>query len=197
MTIILTAATLTKNIKAALSTYKSIGDKIHVLTVSCLYHSATTGDTTPLNMLYEGLRSNDQQALKLYVRRTQVITGLDGADPEGLPSETILAALSRSAILDMQKNKFTIREGRGHTSAEASAYADILASRFYVPDGKVDKRVLDRNNFAEVKTLGDDEALKLVLTALKKATTSSDKQTVSISPSLMAKLTKIQEQLAA
>src|SRR5690606_34916737 len=80
-------------ISAAVSAYQSAGEQMHIAAISAIHNTATSGDVTLLNVVYEGLRSNDQQALKLYIRRATIVSGLsltNGPDTvESLPTETM------------------------------------------------------------------------------------------------------------
>lgn len=150
----------------ALKTYTNAGTMIHIAVVSGIYHAAKTGDPVHINRVFSGLRSNDQQAVRLYIRRISAICGLDGGDPEGLPAEKVNQAVRDGSVLAYEKGEFRVIVG--HDTDQAKRLAKLCQSRFISPDGKRDRMVLDRNNFAEVKTLGDQEALAAVIKAAEK-----------------------------
>jgi hypothetical protein len=176
--IIKDGAALNKRMNSTLKTYASVGARIHVEVVSALWHAATNGNPFYINRIYSELRSNDQTAVKLYIRRISAIVGLDGADPEGLPSETVIAAVEQGGILTLKKGEFIVT--KGHTTPQAKAWADLTENRFLNPDGETDRAVLDRNNFAEVKTLGDDAVLDQLMKLVSSTETETDTRKVAI-----------------
>lgn len=180
MTSIITDKTkLSAHIKRALSTYAKVGDAIHVAVVSALHHAAKYGDPQYLTAIYSGLRSNDQTAMKMYLRRVSAIVGLEGENPDGQESEVVIAAVAAGGIVTLEKGEFVITQG--HTSVAAKSTVALCESRLIKPDGKVDRKVLDRNNFAEVKTLGDAEVLDRILKLVADLNKESDTKKVSVS----------------
>lgn len=180
--IIKDGAALNKRINYTLKTYASVGLRIHVEIVSALWHAAAFGNPFYLNRIYSALRSNDQTAVKLFIRRAHVIVGLEGADPAGLPSEVIQAAAEKGAVVKLTKEEFSIVNG--HNTPQAQTLAALCVDRFINPDGKTDKNVLDRNNFAEVKVLGDNEALAQIIKLASSFEESTDTRKVNISKTL-------------
>lgn len=182
----------------ALSSYQKARETMHVAVISALFNTATSGDVTLLNRIYEGLGSNDQTALRLYVRRASIVNGLvmsnGPADIEALDTETMTKMVKLGAIVDFKKGKFSLIQNQN--SDAAKSFATVLESRLLNPDGKRDKMVFERNNFAEHKTLGDADVLKALLkTANEALNNASDNKTYSISAALKAKLGKIKTML--
>lgn len=177
--LIIGASDLKSHIIATLQQYTSNGQAIHQAVVSALYHAAVHGDPSLLNVCYGGLRTNDQQAVKLWIRRAFIVNGLDGGSPEGLAQELIVKACQAGEILSLVKGKFAIVAGPNHP--QSKTLAALCAKRFIKPDGTIDRGVLQRNNFAEVKTLGDVEVLEKVR-SLKKYLKDTDKQKVNLTP---------------
>ncbi len=175
---------ITKNLKA----YKSTGADIHTDFVSSLYHAMKHGDTSLMNRVYNGLRPNDQQAVKLYVRRVFIINGLsmqndlNGTSPNGMETAEIIKACSIGETLSFTKGAFRILAGPN--SDQALSLLKLIESRFIVPDGKTDRRVFDRNNFAEVKTLSDADVLKKIAT-LAAQLKPTETRKVSVSPGVL------------
>lgn len=196
MTIIKDKSKLSKYVTETLAQYISVGDRVHVAFISSLYHAATTGYVETLNTLIAGLRSNDQTALKMYVRRAAAIVGLGGENPDGKDSEVVIAAVEAGGILGVKtKNgvpSFYILEGRGHNSEPAKALAKLCVSRFIDPkEENGDRKVLERNNFAEVKTLGDMDILKAVAKALNSVNSTSETKKVHVSQQTAAFLEEL------
>lgn len=180
LAIIKDADKLCAEIEKTRKAYESVGTKVHRDVVSAVYVAATTGNTVPINKIYGLLRSNDQQAVKLWVRRIQIINGISpDFNPDDAPmhSDFIQAALADGSVLTLKKNEFTIVQGP-NTQA-ATDMANLLVNRMINPDGKRDFRVLSRNNFAETKTLGDTDVLSALMKAAKAE--SSDKKEYHIS----------------
>lgn len=178
--IITDGAKLNTRINSTLKTYASVGARIHVEFISALWHAATNGNPFYLNRLYAALRSNDQQAAKLFIRRAHAIVGLEGENPDGLSSEVIQAATEKGEVVKLTKGEFTVVSG--HTSPAAQMLAKLCIDRFVSPDGETDKMLLDRNNFAEVKTLGDTQVLEnLIKLANQIEAGDTDTRKVSVS----------------
>lgn len=195
-TIVKGKAALVTSVAKALASYTEAGVLVHVAAVSTIFHAAKHGDCELLNRLHNGLRPNDQAALKLYVRRAHILLGLIEAKaikpnegiPSGddaLPSEVIQSAHELGQVLDFKSKEYVIAEvdgeKRGHTSKQAKALAAICEKRFINPDGVIDLPVLTRDNVTEVKTLGDAEALKALLRAVKSIEANSKTRQVSVS----------------
>lgn len=163
---------LASHVTLTLKQYVTVGEKLHVAVISAIWHACKHGNPAILNRVYEGLRSNDQTALKLYVRRASAINGMALAKskfavPDGLPSEQVTEFVNAGTVLGFEKGLFTV--ANGHTSAQAKQMLALCEERFINPDGENDRMVFDRNNFAEVKTLGDVEVLSAIEKQVKAA----------------------------
>jgi hypothetical protein len=187
--IIADSKSLGRAITSALATYAANGVRMHLLFVSALWHTATHGNAVHLQRLYDGLRSNDQVAFKQALRRAFAIVGLNGEAPDGLPAEMITAAVENGSIVAFKQGSFVVT--KGHTSDAAKAVADLMVNRYLTPDGKIDRMVFERNNFSEIRTLGDAD----ILAAIIKATNveSNDKRVVKVSSTLTKFLDKVRE----
>ena len=182
----------------AIAAYKSSGEKMHIAVVSALHNQATSGDTTLINRIYENLRSNDQQALRLYVGRNAVANGLvlTGANEsvETLETETKNKMVEVGCILDFKKGKFVTTKNP-ETDA-AKMMAKLLEERFLNPDGKRDKMVFERNNFTEHKLIGDAEVLKNLLKQTNEAlNNTANNKTITLTSTVRARLEKIRDML--
>lgn len=192
-------AKLTAYITSTMKTYKSNGERVHVAFVSALYHAATTGQNALLNRVYSQLRSNDQSAVKLFVRRAHIINGmiLAGANdpakatPEGLETEALVALHLQGQVLDIVKGEFVVTNG--HTSAQAKGLAKLCTDRFAEPDGEIDRLILDRNNFAEVKTLGDAQVLEQLIKLAKSIEGSTETKRVNVSQNIIDMMTGLKD----
>lgn len=170
-------------IDATLNLYHDVGDRLHVAVVSCLWHVATHGNPALLNKLFAGLRVNDQNTVRLYVRRAAIYIGLNGESPNGLEREVIQAAFVAGQVLDMKNKQFFVV--RGHTSPEAKALAALCEGRLINPDGDEDKKVFERNNITEHQTLGDEDVLKNLLRTVDQALKdSTERKTIDVSPAV-------------
>lgn len=185
-------------VTTALSEYKSSGEKMHVAIISALHNTATSGDVTLLNRINDELRSNDKQALRLYVRRAAIVTGLvltNGPKTvDVLDTASMEKMLSEGQVIGYSKGKFVCSKNPGTEAAKT--LAKLCSERFINPDGENDKMVFERNNFAEHKTLGDAEVLKSVLKTINEAVNnSSDKKTFTLSAAVRNRLEKIRDML--
>ena len=163
-------------------TYASAGRRVHIAVVSALWHVSKSGDVRPLNKVFEFLRSNDQQAVKMYIRRAQIINGLNGKAPDGLSNDVINEALSVGQVLGFKQGEFIVVNG--HNTEQAKGLLKLVETRFINPDGKTDRYVLDRNNFAETRILGNVELLK----ELERLTGKIDKEMDNIQITADAKV---------
>jgi hypothetical protein len=175
-------AKLKKHIQVTLNDYHSAGRRIHIAVVSAFYHAAAYGDPSMLNFVTNGLRSNDQGAVTLFVRRAAAIVGLDGKDPDGMSRELIQAAVEKGGILGRKGGEFFVT--KGHTSDEAKLTAKFCEARWINPDGKADKFILDRNNFTETSVIGDSDMLKSIIALAKRLDSDSDTRKVTVSPAV-------------
>lgn len=176
--IITDGAKLNTRITSTLKTYASVGVRIHVEFISALWHAATHGNPFYLNRLYAALRTNDKQAAKLFIRRAHAIVGLEGENPDGLDHEIVLAAIEKGSVVKAEKEVYSLIEGN---MPQRELLAKLCVERFIDPDGETDKMLLDRNNFAEVKTLGDTQALdQLIKLANQIAEGDTDKRKVAV-----------------
>ena len=92
------------------------------------------------------------------------------------------AAMLKGAVFGFSKGEFTIISG--HTSEQAKSLLTLCEKRFINPDGKTDRKVLDRNNFAEVKTLGDTDILQQIVKIGKQLEGDTDTRKIAVSPSV-------------
>lgn len=185
-------------VTTALAEYKSSGEKMHVAIISALHNTATSGDVTLLNRINDELRSNDKAALRLYIRRASIVTGLvltnGPKDVDKLDTASMEKMLSEGGVIGFAKGKFTCSKNPG--TAAAKALATLCATRFINPDGETDKMVFERNNFAEHKTLNDADVLKAVLKPVKEAlANTTDNKTYSLSEAVAKKLRQIETML--
>lgn len=193
--IIKAAKTLRKEAELQLKAYKSVGERLHAVIVSSIWHACTHGDPSILNFVYTGLRSNDQTAVKMYIRRAMIINGRPKGDsPEKLTTEEINQALLQGSVFGYEKGQFTVIAG--HTSDEAKGLRSLCEKRFINPDGETDRMVFDRNNFAEVKTLDDQAVLSKLAQVIKETEKETDTRKVAISASTQKLLKDLKTKVA-
>lgn len=75
-------------VKRSIASYKVMGSILHQAACASLFHAAETGDSRPLTMFWEGLRQNDQDALRLWVGKLTKVTVLHAASEAVEASET-------------------------------------------------------------------------------------------------------------
>ena len=186
---------LGKYVAESTKMYATAGNRIHIALVSALWFAAKHGYVQYLNQVYQALRSNDKTAVKLYIRRAHAIVGLEGENPDGLDSAIILAAVEAGTVLKLTKDEFSVVAG--HNTKQAQALAKLCEERFIDPDGEVDHKVLERNNFAEVKTLGDGEALAQLIKLAKSFEDSTDTRKVTVTNPVKEFLASIKDKAEA
>lgn len=176
------AGKLTSEVTSSLKSYSKVFEKLHVVAISCIWLAGKTGDNRPLNKLYEGLNSNDQQAMRLYVRRANIIVGLNGQHiPEGMPSEKLEQAEKAGQVLSFSKGEFSVSIKDGHNSKEAKLLFKLCEDRFLNPDGENDKMVFIRNNITETKILGDADILGQLIRLGKSLDNTNENRIVKVS----------------
>lgn len=184
---------LAKYIGESKALYLQVGERLHIAAVSAIWFACKHGNPGPLNQLFGFLSSNDQAALRFYIRRSHVIVGLKGGAPEGLSPEAINSAEEAGKVFGFKDKQFTVI--RGHTSDQAKFLLKLCETRFINPDGETDKFVFQRNNFEEVRTLGDEAVLKAIIRAAKLEDT--DRRKHHVSPKVRKFLDSLREQAEA
>lgn len=164
-----------KYIDETLSLYAEVGERLHNSAVIAFWHAVTHRNPALFNRFHAALRSNDQQALKLWVRRVQVTNGLilhgligafdqiptkDTGGP--LPGGQIAEAEETGAVLKFENKQFVIVPG---TVDSGKALAHLVASRWFQPSGE-DQKVFVRSNISEINVFPDEAVLAAVLRTL-------------------------------
>lgn len=181
-------------VTSAVNVYAKSGRMIHVAFVTAMWHAATHGNPALLNRVYHALRTNDAQAAKLYVRRAHIIIGLEGENPEGQDSLIIQAAADRGAVFALNKGEWSVIPER---PAQRAALVKLCEERFIVPDLERDQFFMERNNFAEVQTIGDTQALDAVLKAITNNLETTDKRKIDLSDPIKKLLTGLKDRLTS
>lgn len=184
---------LSASIGSVLKLYTQTFEKLHIAVVSAIWHACKTGDAVYMNRIYPNLNSNDQQALRSYVRRIHAINGLDGEAPDGLNADLVNAAVLEGSVFGFAKGQFSIVHG--HTSEQAQSMLKLVEERFINPDGKTDKMVFERNNFAEVKLLGDVDLIEALIKKTKEADADTETRKSTVSASTKEFLAGIRDML--
>jgi hypothetical protein len=184
---------LAKRIESTLKLYATVKDRLHADAISAIWHAAKHGDPVYLNRLNEGLGSNDQSALKLFIRRAQAIIGFNGANPDGKASDEVIAAVEAGTVLTFKEGQYLIAVKGGHNSDQAQALLFLCEERFINPNPeKGDAKVFDRNNFSEQKLLGSQEVLKALIKLNKEVQAgTNDKRKVNVDPKVAALLAEV------
>src|SRR3990167_1165208 len=86
-----TSKDLSKIVQLALSAYRTGQQKVHVAAIQVIHHAATHGQPAPMNMLFNGLNTNDKTAFRNYIRRIAVVTGL-GLKDGNIPATNTVEA---------------------------------------------------------------------------------------------------------
>lgn len=194
ISVVTDGALLNKRINETAKMYLAAGRRIHVDFVSALWYVAAHGNAFYLNRIYALLRTNDKQAAKLYIRRAAAVVGLEGENPDGLPAEVIKAAVEAGSVVKLEKDEFSVVAG--NNTKQAQMLRELCETRFIEPDGKNDFMLLDRNNFAEVKTLGDNEAFKQLAKLVKSLEEGdTDNRKVSVTEPVLKFFQRVRDEM--
>ncbi len=187
-----------KYVDETLSLYAEVGERLHNAAVITFWHAVTHRNPALFNRFHAALRSNDQQALKLWVRRVQVtngliLHGLIAADAQiptkdtggPLNGATIGEAEETGTVLKFENKQFVIVP---NTVDAGKALAHLVSARWFTPNGD-DVKVFVRSNIAEVNTFADIDALNAVMRTLEpKSTGRRDVVLSEKTTSLLAKI---------
>ena len=168
--IIRTESDLNREIGSFATLYSKTHAAAHKLMVSTLVHAAEHGQPAPLNRFFQILATNDKDAARLYIRRTfAILGGWDGTTT--VPQADMETYKVNGAFLEYRtKEGFVVLSSKDHPTAKtARAKLMTFANQMIEPDGKVFKKFLERNNFAETKKFGPDELQRGLNTLLKKS----------------------------
>lgn len=180
------AGKLNQLVNTTMKNYASVGKALHVALVSAIHHTMASGNTDVLTRIHNGLRTNDQAALRNYLRRIHIAAGIGTPVFEtGLDAEVYQAAAAKGAVLNFSKkdgNRFKIINGR---MEQRKFITNLCESHLIKPE--VDENgvgwtmFLDRNLFAEQKQFGDADLVKALRQIQKKATGEKDNITSTVS----------------
>lgn len=189
-------AKLQEFVTSTIKAYGKVQVDLHVAVISAIAAVCRHGNPAELNRIYDALNSNDQTALKLYVRRITVANGLSMAGHpkeaiDGIPSEVAAEMLTKGSVIGFSKGAFAVVNG--HTSEQAIRMLDLCEQRFINPDGETDRYVFERNNFAEIKTFGDEETLKRIVKIIKETEGSSDTKVFNLTEGTKKYLTELKD----
>lgn len=168
-TVIKDDAALGRNIQTFTTHYSKAHDEAHAIAVNCLYQAAEHGNPSRLNEFYTVLKTNDQEALRNFIRRVSaVIGGWDGVRLH--TTEEMQVFIKRGSFLKFGNGKFTVvRDADVDTAKAAKAKMTKLAKVIINPDGKTWHPFLERSVRAEMRQYGMDELLRGFEALLRRA----------------------------
>lgn len=164
-TIIRDAGALNSEISKAIAGYKQSHKDLHLVVVSALAMCAEHGQPDPLNRIYDGLYSNDRNALRFYVKKIHVYIGNGGAIPADNIEESVLSAMADlGAVLTFEKGKFVvINNSSAPQVKDNKAALVVMADTILLAGEKPFLPFSQSNNFQSVKQYGDAEAIAALL----------------------------------
>lgn len=175
ITIIRDGKTLNALVAKIIKIGRDYREMLHVGVLSSLYHLAEHGQPAPLNLLYGSLTSNDQTALKQYVRKFHIVLGMsrdkDTAKdiPAWLAGKLVLHTEIQKSFHDLGET-FKLAD-KAFSVVTKAQYADAQERRdafMALCEGKLIDRAegfpsfYTANNFATAKLLGDTEVFKRI-----------------------------------
>lgn len=199
MEIIRDSKKLNAFIQSTMRMYASSGERIHCAVVSAMFQTAApdSGNPKPLTVIYHGLRSNDQTALKNFIRRVHIAVGL-GLDhvPEKdehgnlFPQTYFNQAVTEGAVFDFKDKEFNILPGR---MKQRKALCDLVEKLAEPDEKKGWRKVLDRNNFAELRIFGDEQVFEGIARLVKQSE-GSERSVSRVSEPVKRMLTQLATQ---
>lgn len=146
--------------------YHKASEDLHVAFVSSLNHAAKHGQPAPLNNLFIGLKEypNLIQSMKAYVRRIDTLL-----DDEGNP---VLDAAGKFQTSPYKFLDYTSKDGFAVVTGAKSqreAFLKHAEADLINPDGKIYKRVDQRDNVKEEQEFTTKNLLATMASLLKKA----------------------------
>lgn len=182
------AKTLSASIDRHIAAYRETGNAIHTDIVSALWHTAKYGNPVLFQRIWDGLRENDQQRVRLFVRRVSILVGC-GKDPffdkDGnalvLPAGKGQVWLAAGKMMDIAQGTWKVTVDGGHTSKVAKDWAALMENRFSKPDLVRDRLILDGNNISEMQSMGDTDVLQRIVALGKLLDSKSERRTVKVS----------------
>lgn len=177
---------LNKLISLTIQTGKKYRERLHQATMSAAVHLLEYGQPGPLNVLYKSMVSNDSGAFKQWVRRLNLYVGLGVEKVDTMTNKEIGALdpaikntyINQNMVIDYADKTFTVLSVKTDPAAKEKRIAGVklIEQRFLnAPEiaasmngedaneyiGKF-KPWFERNNFADVRTLGDAQALEQI-----------------------------------
>lgn len=160
------ATKLNAMISRTIKGYHKSSEDLHVSFVSALAHAAQHGQPAPLNNLFNGLKEfpNLIVSMKNYVRRLDTLL-----DDEGNP---VLDAAGKFQPSPYKFLEFTTKTGfatiKG-TDSQRAAFIKHAEADLINPDGKIYKRVDQRDNVKEEQEFTTKNLLAAMKSLLEKA----------------------------
>lgn len=183
ITIIRDESELNKLITLTIQTGKKYAERLHVATLSAVVHLLEHGQPGPLNRLYVSMNSNNSAAFKQFLRRLNLYVGMGWEtvekttidDINKLDKDIRNGYIRDGMVIDYEDKTFFVASVKTDPRAKEKRLLGVkfVEQRFLesTKDNKKYAPWYDRNNFAEVRYLGDAEVfaqIKRVLSSVEK-----------------------------
>jgi hypothetical protein len=206
------ANVLNNAVSQTLSLYDTVIHRLHVVAVSAIFNAVMEDGGNPdvLNRFFRGLRTNDQTALRNYVRRMHMAIGFGlNYVPNGRTQDEYKAAAEHGAVFTFSNGnrekgtaagfKIIRKADLPHVMDNRKA-AERLCVEFLInpelrddPDDEEKTigwtRFMDRNNLAELKRFGDADVVKAIKSINSRL--ASESVEVTASPEMQAFVARI------
>lgn len=202
--LILDQTTLARSIGTHLRSYRNAHQALHVDAVSAIAFACMHGRVEHMNTIINGLATNDRTAFKNYIRRLHVYTGLrlDTGIIPVMDTELLAATEAQGKVFTLSSKdgayKFgLVKAADGVDAAGNRKYlANLCKSSLIDPDAKLGyTRFMDKNNFDEIKTFGDDEVTKAINALVSKVQEPAENLRVKVSSPVLKELLAMQSRL--
>lgn len=190
-----TSAAIGAAVKSWAVSYRRAHEIVHPIFVSAVLMAAKDGNPVHLNHMYKTMTTNDQTAMKLYIRRIQTVLG--GWDAETVKTtEEMTGFHDLGKFLSFKDGEFIVLKNDTSPNVKrAKTKMGILAKTIFKPDGKKWKPLGQANNLSEVKTFGDDEFKKGLAQLVKKANGETKNYNSTVDRKLVAQVAALSKKI--
>lgn len=180
---------LNELVSKTISSGKAYHKLLDEAAINVVYHAAVFGQCQPMTTLYNSLTSNTQQAFKQFVRRINIYIGI--GEPhitDGKSKDELNAAAELGKVFGFADKSFNVVSVKTDAKAKEKRTAAAQLMDLFA-DANEDPRYTSffkRNNFQDIRNIGDAQALEQLKRVLANANKESEEGKVknTVSPKM-------------